>query len=294
MNIKSLETFFWISKLGSFRAAAKKLHASQPTISARISGLENTLGVDLFDRSGRNAVLTIKGRQALSYAEKILQLHTELLENVASPDMFQGTIRLGVAETITYTWLPKLIESINVSYPGINIELDIDISINLSNKLVKREIDIAFFIGDINQGGFFNVAFASYPLIWVASPKLNLPHEPITLFELARIPIITYPRMSEPHANIRTLINNMENFTQIHSSSSLSTIIRMAIDGIGISALPKEIIKDELATGQLREFQVEANVPDLVFNMAYCSSPSASIVRAVADLSLKIVTSEAD
>ncbi|MGO2136852.1 LysR substrate-binding domain-containing protein [Marinobacter sp.] len=150
-------------------------------------------------------------------------------------------------------------------------------------------MDIAFLIGEVKQEGFFNTPFYSYSLIWVVSPKLTLPPEPVSLSELAKIPIITYPRMSEPHANIRTLITKMSSSTQIHSSSSLSTIIRMALDGIGVSALPKEIIARELASGQLREFEVEANIPDLVFNMAYCAAPGANVVRAVADLSLKIV-----
>ncbi|PCM44060.1 LysR family transcriptional regulator [Marinobacter sp. ANT_B65] len=292
MKIKSLETFYWIAKLGSFRATAKKLYASQPTISARISGLEDELGIELFDRSGRNSVLTAEGRQVLSYAEKILQLHAELLETVASPGAIQGTIRLGVAETVAYTWLPELIESISETYPAINLELDVDISVNLSEKLAKREIDIAFLIGEVKQEGFFNMPFYSYPLIWVVSPKLELPPEPISLSELAKLPIITYPRMSEPHVNIRSLVNKMSNSSQIHSSSSLSTIIRMALDGIGVSALPKEIIKNELAMGELREFAVEASIPDLVFNVAYCSAPGANVVRAVVDLSLKIVGSK--
>ncbi|EAZ99270.1 LysR family transcriptional regulator [Marinobacter sp. ELB17] len=290
MNIKALETFFWISKLGSFRAAAKKLYASQPAISARISGLEDELGIELFDRSGRNVVLTSKGRQALFYTEKILQLHAELLEAVASSDTIKGSIRLGAAETIAYTWLPELIERINETYPAINLELDIDISVNLAEKLIKREIDIAFLIGEVKQEGFFCTPFYNYPLIWVVSPKLTLPPEPVSLFDLAKLPIITYPRMSEPHVNIRALVNEMSNSAQIHSSSSLSTIIRMALDGIGVSALPKEIIKRELASGQLREFQVEASIPNLIFNMAYCAAPGANVVRAVADLSLKIVT----
>ncbi|HEA51326.1 hypothetical protein LCGC14_0936850 [marine sediment metagenome] len=292
MNIKSLETFFWIAKLGSFRATAKKLYASQPTISARIAGLEDELGIELFDRSGRNAVLTTEGRQALVYAEKILQLHADLLETVASPDAIQGSIRLGVAETIAYTWLPELIERINETYPAINLELDVDISVNLAEKLLKREIDIAFLIGEVKHEGFFNAPFYSYSLIWVVSPKLTLPPEPVSLSRLSKIPIITYPRMSEPHVNIRSLINKMNGSTQIHSSSSLSTIIRMALDGIGVSALPKEIITRELASGQLREFQVEASIPDLVFNMAYCAAPGANVVRAVADLSLKIVAAK--
>ncbi|SFM51928.1 LysR family transcriptional regulator [Marinobacter pelagius] len=294
MNIRSLETFYWIAKLGSFRATGDKLYASQPTISARISGLEDELGVELFDRSGRSAVLTAKGRELLIYAEKILELHRELLEKVADPESIHGTIRLGVAETIAYTWLPKLIERINETYPAINLELDVDISINLAEKLIKREVDIAFLIGDVRHEDFVTKPFYSYSLTWVASSKMTLPEDPLSLSSLARIPIITYPRMSEPHAHIRSLVHPVGRSIQIHSSSSLSTIIRMTVDGIGVSALPREIVTSELASGKLREFRVEATLPDLVFNVAYMTAPGAHVVRAVADLSLALVASEKD
>lgn len=294
MNIRSLETFYWIAKLGSFRATGDKLYASQPTISARISGLEDELGVELFDRSGRSAVLTLKGRELLVYAEKILEIHAELLEKVADPASIHGTIRLGVAETIAYTWLPKLIERINEIYPAINLEVNVDISVNLAEKMIKREIDIAFLIGDVHHEGFITQPFYSYPLIWVASPKITLPESPLSLASLARIPIITYPRMSEPHAQIRSLIHPMGHSVQIHSSSSLSTIIRMTIDGIGVSALPKEIITNELKSGDLREFKVEASIPDLMFNIAYMKAPGEHLVRAVADLSLELISAKQD
>jgi DNA-binding transcriptional LysR family regulator len=290
MNIKTLETFVWIARLGSFRAAAKRLYASQPSISARISSLEDELRTELFDRTGRKAVLTAKGRQLLVYAEKILQLHSELLETVARPDAIHGTIRLGVSETIAYTWLPRLIEKISEAYPAINLELDVDISLNLADKLTSREIDIAFLIGEINQPDFVSRPFCRYSLVWVASPAIPLPEEPISLADLARIPIITYPRRSEPYANIRSLVNPTNHPTQIHSSSSLSTIIRMTVDGLGVSALPREILTRELASGALREFRVEAALPDLVFNTAYSASPGAGVLRAVAELSLATVT----
>ncbi|ONF44531.1 LysR family transcriptional regulator [Marinobacter lutaoensis] len=291
MNIRSLETFYWIAKLGSFRAAGQKLYASQPTISARVSGLEDELGVALFDRSGRNAVLTAQGRQLLVYAEKILQLHSELLEKVANPEAIQGTIRLGVAETVAYTWLPNLIERINETYPAINLEMDIDISVNLADKLTRRELDIAFLMGEVHHEGFVTEPFWRYSLIWVASPTLSLPPEPLSLAALAKLPIITYPRMSEPHANIRSLIYPVNHSLQMHASSSLSTIIRMTRDGIGVSALPREIITHELETGKLREFTVDATLPDLVFNVAYLTAPGAHVARAVAALTLDLVKS---
>lgn len=64
MNYKRLETFVWVATLGSFRKAAERLHTTQPAISARISGLEEELGVKLFEREGGSSpiILTPKAK----------------------------------------------------------------------------------------------------------------------------------------------------------------------------------------------------------------------------------------
>lgn len=294
MNFRSLETFVWISRLGSFRAAAQRLYTSQPSVSARIAGLEDELGVELFERIGRRVVLTAKGRELLTYAEKLLHLHGEMLQVVARAENLQGSIRLGVAETIAYTWLPRLVERVSEAYPAINLELDIDISVNLADKLSNHDIDIAFLMGKVHQPGIVNQELCRYSLVWVASPRLAIPAGPVAVSELAMWPIITYPRRSEPYAVIRSLVDPMNHSTRIHSSSSLSTIIRMAVDGIGVSALPREIVTRELANGSLREFSVETALPDLAFNAAYGTAPGANVVRAVAELSLQIASRQSD
>ena len=284
MNIRTLETFVWIARLGSFRAAAGRVYASQPSVSARIAGLEDQLGVELFNRSGKKIALTAKGREFLIYAEKMLSLHSEMLQSVARPASIQGTIRLAVSETIAHTWLPQLIERVSEAYPAINLELDVDISINLAEKLKNHEIDIAFLMGTVNQPGIINRDLCRYSLIWVASPSLDLPAQAMSLAELATWPIVTYPRKSEPYVAIRSLVDPMNHSTRIHSSSSLSTIIRMTVDGLGVSALPREILQQELDSGLLREFAVNASVPDLVFSAAYRASPGGDVVHAIAEL----------
>ncbi|WP_249976321.1 LysR family transcriptional regulator [Vreelandella olivaria] len=290
MNIRTLKTFVWIARLGSFRAAAKRLYSSQPSVSARIAGLEEELGVELFDRIGRHVKLTAKGRELLVYAEKMLNLHSEMLQVVAQPTAIHGTIRLGVSETIAHTWLPQMIERVSEAYPAINLELDVDISVNLADKLVNHDIDIAFLMGKVNQPGMINRRLCRYSLVWVASPHLAIPDTPLSPAGLATWPIITYPRQSQPYTNIRSLVDPMNHSTRIHSSSSLSTIIRMTVDGIGISALPREIIQQELAMGRLKQFEVEVSIPDLVFNAAYSVAPGDNVVQAVAEIAFSVVS----
>ncbi|MGL1138605.1 LysR family transcriptional regulator, partial [Vibrio parahaemolyticus] len=58
LDLKSLETFVWVLRLGGFRKAAERLNTTQPAISARVSQLEDELGVSLFDRFGRRVAPT--------------------------------------------------------------------------------------------------------------------------------------------------------------------------------------------------------------------------------------------
>ncbi|NPC59140.1 LysR family transcriptional regulator [Caenimonas soli] len=73
MNTRFLETFLWVAKLGSFRAAAEKLHTTQGAVSGRVAELEKMFGVALFDRENRNA-LTQRGIELMPYAERMIDL----------------------------------------------------------------------------------------------------------------------------------------------------------------------------------------------------------------------------
>lgn len=290
MDFRSLETLVWIARLGSFRAAAKHLYTSQPSVSARISNLEEELGVRLFERAGRRVALTAKGRDTLEYAERMLELRSELLHTVADPQAMQGTIRLGVVETIVYTWLPHLLERLNEAYPGVTLELDVDRSLNLTDKLTGHDIDIAFLMGPVNHPDIVNSELCRYPLSWVASPRLPLPPEPVPLDALTRWPIITYPRLSKPHIAVQQLVRGTTPGLRIHASSSLATIIRMTVDGIGISPLPPRIIGNELASGTLRTFEAEGALPELRFTVSYAIAPGDTITRAVAELAIRVAS----
>ncbi|PWT91043.1 MAG: hypothetical protein C5B56_04445 [Proteobacteria bacterium] len=104
VNRKQLETFATIVRFGSFAAAAARLNATQSTISARIRELEESLGVQLFDRTQRKAKLTAKGRGLVAYAHSAIELFSEIQRQLGSPQAQTGIVRVGVAELVAVTW----------------------------------------------------------------------------------------------------------------------------------------------------------------------------------------------
>ncbi len=90
---QSLEAFVQTVSSGSFSAAARALGKSQSTISMAIANLEDDLGFRLFDRSGRQPILTDQGRRALAQVQQILAIrlcHKALSRALASPSLTSG------------------------------------------------------------------------------------------------------------------------------------------------------------------------------------------------------------
>ena len=82
LNFHHLRYFWTVARKGGVRKAAEELHVSQPSISAQLRLLEESLGEKLFKRSGRNLVLTDVGHLVLSYADEIFSAGRELMSAV--------------------------------------------------------------------------------------------------------------------------------------------------------------------------------------------------------------------
>ena len=143
IELRNIETFFWVATLGSFRAASDKLNTTQPAVSQRIASLEADLGVRLFERDARGVKLTGKGHELLSHAERMLQVRRDMFEAARAQNVMTGTVRIGVAETIVQTWLPTLIELVHTTYPALVLEIEVDTTHVLRSHLMARQIDLA-------------------------------------------------------------------------------------------------------------------------------------------------------
>jgi DNA-binding transcriptional LysR family regulator len=294
VDFKSIETFLWVVTLGSFRGAAQRLNTTQPAISQRIAQLEREMGVKLLSRDHRVASPTPSGRQLMVYAEKLIGLRSEMMAEIGDRSATRGVMRLGVAETIVHTWLSRLIKSVNTAYPNLSLEIEVDITPNLSARLLAQEIELAFVLGPLSASSVRNRVLCDYPIGFLASPSLGLGNGPLTVRDLAKFPIITFPRKTQPYETVRLLFNRPDlPPIRLHASASLATVIHMAIEGLGIAVIPTAIVENELADGRLQLLSTDLKISPLTFSASWLASPNTVAVELVADLAGKIAQSSA-
>ena len=294
VDFKSIETFLWVVTLGSFRGAGQRLNTTQPAISQRIAQLEREMGVKLLNRDHRVVSPTPSGRQLMLYAEKLISLRAEMMADVGDRSAMRGVLRLGLAETIVHTWLPRLIKSVNTAYPNLSLEIEVDITPDLSARLLAQEIDLAFLVGPLSASGVRNRVLCDYAVGVLASPSLGLGNRALKVRDLATFPIITFPRRSQPYETIQSLFNRPDlPPIRLHASASLATVIHMALEGLGIAVIPTAIVENELASGQLQLLSTDLRIPPLTFSASWLESPDTLAVERVADLAAKIAQGSA-
>jgi DNA-binding transcriptional LysR family regulator len=292
IDFRSLETFLWVANLRSFRGAAERLHTTQPAVSMRIAQLEDELGVRLLERDRRLVSLTEKGQLLLRHAEKLMRDRASLIEAVGDGSKMSGVVRLGVSETIVHTWLPKLVERVNTAYPNLELEIEVDISPNLRDRLLTKNLDLGLLLGPVGDFTLEARPLCSYPIGFVASGKIRFPQKVVPLEALAEYPLVTFSRNTQPYIALRKLFEDTGLHAKIHASASLATVVRMALDGIGVAVIPPAIINTISAPGRLREIKAGARLPPFNYFVAWPQSPDSSAVQKVASLAIDIAKQE--
>lgn len=289
VDFRALETLTWVVALKSFRAAAEKLHTTQPAISQRIAALEREIGHKLVNRENRNIAPTAMGRRVLDHAERLIAARAEMLAELAGPSAVRGRLSLGVNETIVHTWLPVLVERIAREYPGLDLDIDVDVSHNLRDRVTSQDIDLALMLGPIASPVLQSCSLCRFPLAFVASNVIAFDGEKPDLAAVTRYPILTFARNTAPYLAIRGIFANPAlPKSRIQASTSLATIVRMALDGIGVAVIPPAIVSQELHDGRLRRLDVAVDLPDLLCEAAWRRGPNTLMVQAAAELAAHV------
>ena len=288
-SLKQIETFHCVARSGSFQAAAAQLHTTQPAVSSRIRELETGLGVQLFDRTGRQARLTARGRELVTYAQRLLALTADIREQIGKSEALVAVVRLGIVDTIALTWLPELLTRLAQRFPGVAVELEIDLSVNLLRLLSERHIDIAFLVGPVPGPHYTSEPLARVELAWMAGAHLPLLPEPLSPADLVNVPIITHSRGSHQHVMVQQWFRSHGvEPRRLSFCSSLATIIQLTISGFGLSVLPVRAMAKEIAAGDLRIVSAGESLPPNDFVTAYPVDLRDAPVRLIAAMAAEI------
>lgn len=289
MNIKQLETFYWAARLGSFTAAAERLSSTQSTVSTRVQELEQSFGVTLFDRSHRTARLTAKGKELMIFAEQLIDLMTEMQERVSAPESMSGQIRMGVAEVISVTWLPRFVKALHGRYPKFVVEFDVGLTMDLLDKLRNGALDLVLAPLDLPGAGFVVRSLGSVQFEWMASPDLGVPSGPLESRDLRNWPIITLSKESHHHAKIEEWFKGQKAlFRRFDTCNSMSVIAALTTAGLGISLIPPLCYPSEIEAGKLQIIATEPKMQPVEFFAMRLPEHYQPITERIIDLAVEI------
>jgi DNA-binding transcriptional LysR family regulator len=292
INLEQLRTFLFVVRSGGVVKAAQALHLTQPAVTARIRNLEQTLGALIFDRRAGTNRLTKRGEMLLQYALKLEVLSNQIERDIVDPAGIEGHLRLGASETIAQSWMPEFITELYKQFPKIQIEFNVDVSVDLRNALLSREIDLAFLLGPVSEYSVDNIALPSFDLEWYTSA--DDPADPDLTAILYGKPVITYARNTRPFRDLRNSVHELIGpDVQIFPSSSLSAAMRLVSTGLGVGALPRALAQPLEDEGQLQRFDPGWKPEPLTFTASYVADPPSHIIEKAARLAAEVAERQA-
>ncbi|MDZ7710285.1 MAG: LysR family transcriptional regulator [Roseovarius sp.] len=280
LNLANLHTFLTVVRTGGVRRAALSLNLTQPAVTARIRNLEDSLNGRLFDREAGGMTLTRQGERLLIHAEKFERLQEMIEKDVIDPEGLERHLRIGVSETIAQCWLPDLIARLHRRFPRLEIEFNVDISRDLRERLMGREIDLAILLGPISEYTVDNIELPGFELAWYVAAAAPVEADPRA--HLTR-PVLTYARNTRPYRELRELLyEHVGPDVSIFPSSSLSACFRLVEADLGIAALPRALGAEYVAAGRIREFDPGWVPPPLRFTASWVAEPRSHLIEFAA------------
>jgi DNA-binding transcriptional LysR family regulator len=245
------ETLLWISRLGTFAAAADRLNTTQPSISARVREVENRVGTPIFRRDGRRMILTAKGRQLVRDCEPLWSALEQALLDAGAESGASGIVRIGAGEIAAASCLPLFLVETKALFPGVTLEVAIDLTATMLEQLLAGTRDIVFLAGPVRSPGIRTHAIGSVGLVWLAAPAVTarMAQEPAWI-----PPIWSLPRNSPLHpAMLAELAGRPQWRRQINGCNNVRMLIDIASSGGGLALLPITMVADAVKTGVLVE-----------------------------------------
>lgn len=153
MELQHLKTFLAVIASQSLTRAAEQLHLSQPAVSAHVRSLEQALGVSLFHRTGRGMKLTAHGEEVKELAQEVVAQARRLERRAAElRNGSAGSFRLGTIDCALDLSVAKHVGQLRRTLPELQVDIVLDNSGTNIQKLLDRELDLAFAEGAFSDG----------------------------------------------------------------------------------------------------------------------------------------------
>jgi DNA-binding transcriptional LysR family regulator len=263
MDTRHLVSLKTIARLGSFTKASDELSYSQSTLTIHIQAIEKELNGKVFERIGKNIVITDLGNELLSIADVILKAHEKIETLKNGKDFNESTIKIGAQESVALYRLQPIINQFQQDFPQIKIIQVLGQKSELIDKLLRAEIDLIFIMHrQYNNGNLVAID--------LVEEKMGIVGRYQNLHSLDDLKnknfVFVYPK------NDCSYRNAFEKYLGIYLKSRRNIIEALSIEAIkqsviinyGVSILPYSTVQREIESGEMSFFELDLSLEDKV------------------------------
>ena len=264
-DLNDMMVFLAVVEAGSFTLAAERLGIPKANVSRKVSRLESRLNITLLERSTRSQHLTEAGQRFLIHCKRVheeLDLATACVSELQHN--FTGRLKIGASVSTGHYILKPVLSDFLEQYPELNVQLNL---LNRRVDFIEEGFDVVIRIGELEDSNLVARKLGSINRPIYASPSyIEKSGTPSTIKELASHQILVINPLTNDHRL------QFVSTTQVHHTLStqprllvddFAILKQTLLDGIGITAMPDYMCKNELALGKLIQILPEWSLPKL-------------------------------
>jgi DNA-binding transcriptional LysR family regulator len=261
MDTRQLAAFCEVVERRSFSDAAARLGVTQPAVSQQVRALEQRLGTQLLDRSGRRVEPTEAGLRLYRGAQKLLALEEQLFEEVAEPDApLHGTLELGASTGPAAIVVPLLLCEFQRENPDLRVELSVFDTQSVVELVAERRLELGIVGAARRHRSVSFEPFFRDEVILACPPGHPFAGRTVGLAELREGPLI----LMQHGAGVRQMIEDelRRSGRKVRDLEAplelgLQESVRSAVQaGYGVSFISRRAVESDLAAGTLTEARV--------------------------------------
>jgi DNA-binding transcriptional LysR family regulator len=267
MDTRQLAAFCAVVERRSFSQAAERLGVTQPAVSLQIRSLEQRLGRQLLDRSGRRVEPTEAGLRLYASAQRLLQAEEQLLEELDSDDdgVLTGNLELGASTGPGGTVVPVILCEFGERHPRVHVRLSVSDTQTVVAQVAERELELGIVgAGRRHRGVTFEPFFRDEVVLAVPAGHA-FAGRTITLEQLKAEPLI----VMQDGAGVRQVLEDELRKSgarlrdlDVRLELGLQESVRSAVlAGHGVTFVSRLAIESDLAAGLLATARVRGLDP---------------------------------
>lgn len=266
IDIRSLRQIMVLAAQGSISRAARELGLSQPALSRAISGLEDSLGVRLFDRLARGVRPTSIGRLIVARGEGLLRELGDLQDEIEQRrDLHRGDVALGLGPVQAHLLLRPALRGFLARHRDIHVHLRVDAETQLRQALRDEEIElyVSHVVGDVPPD-LVAIALTPQEMVLVGSAGHPLAKaERVVWDDTVPFPLVVSAGRS-PSPRAWAPWRDLASRQQLVVCNDGRIGIDLAQSGDALAIMPLAAVREAVDAGHLAVLRFEAHLPRLL------------------------------